>query len=492
MNGEQRSYKRFSVAQRVEHLVMITSFIVLAVTGLPQKFAEAGISRAIINLFGGIVAIQQVHHIAAVVLILSSGFHILALAYRLYVERARPSMLPGLKDVKDGVTDFLYNLGARKDRSQGGRYNWMEKVEYWSLIWGTLVMILTGFMLWNPIAVTNALPGEAIPAAKTAHGWEAVLAVLAVLIWHFYSVHLRHFNKSIFTGRMSEHEMLDEHPLELADIKAGTVPTPRDAKYPRRQKIFVPIAAIASVALVALVYQFMTFEQTAIETIPPRTGNIQVFAPLTPTPLPTARPTSTPQPTPETVTADWTTVSSALEKECAGCHNGKVAGLDLTTYDGVMKGGKNGPVVVAGDPANSSIVQKVAGGSHPGKLALAELAALEAWIKNGASETGEGAAVAGVTPTPAPPADVATWADAEAIFTARCLLCHINVQAGNLSLTTYAEALEGGKSGPGIVPGNPTESTVVNVQQKGGHPGMLSASELAGIIAWIEAGAPEQ
>jgi cytochrome b subunit of formate dehydrogenase len=592
MSGAQQQYRRFTLAQRVEHVVMFTSFIVLAVTGLPQKFAEAGLSVTIINLLGGIESTRQIHHVAAIVLILSSGFHFLTVGYRVYVKRSRLSMLPGLKDVKDGATDFLFNFGLRKNRSQGGRYNWMEKVEYWSLVWGTLVMILTGFMLWNPIAVTTSLPGEVIPAAKTAHGWEAVLAVLAVIIWHFYSVHLRHFNKSMFTGKMSEHEMLDEHPLELADIKAGLVPTPRDPHYARRQKIYTPLAAIASVAIVVLVYQFMTFETTAVETVLPRTENVQVFAPLAPTPLPTPRPTSTPRPTPVSAVADWTTVRAALELECAGCHNGSVAGLDFTSYAGVMKGGNNGPVVAPGEPADSLIVNKVAEGTHPGKLAPAELVALQTWITNGASETGGGVVVSGgakpaggegwtggidqlvaakcanchvnssmgdlslktyadalqggksgavIVPgepdqslfwqvqqagghpgqfdaaeldrvrawikagapetagaseaapaaTPAPVA-VSNWTAASALFTARCAMCHVNAQAGNLSLKTYDDMLKGGKAGPAIVPGDPDGSPLVQIQQKGGHPGMLSAAELAGIIAWIEAGAPQE
>ena len=496
MSGEQRTYTRFSLAQRLEHVVMFTSFIVLAATGLPQKFAEAGISQAIINLFGGIDLIRQIHHSAAAVLILSSAFHMVALGYRLYVKRARPSMLPGLKDVKDGFTDLLYNFGARKDRSQGGRYNWMEKVEYWALVWGTMIMVITGFMLLNPIATTTLLPGEIIPAAKTAHGWEAVLAVVAVIIWHFYSVHLRRFNKSMFTGKMTEHEMLEEHPLELADLKAGVASRPLDAKFKQRQKIFTPVAAVIGVAAAVGILRFMTFEQTAIATIPQRGETVQVFAPLTPTPLPTPRPTSTPEPTQAVVTADWDTVGAVLQKECASCHNGTVAGLDYTTYEGAMKGGNNGPVVKPGDPDHSLIVQKVAGGAHPGKLSPAELQALKTWIANGAPKEGTGAPVSGNTtnggvataPTPAPN----TWGVVAPILSAQCGQCHVTYAANNLSFKTYQDILKGGISGPAIVPGDPENSLLVKVQKTGKHFGELSPQDLAAIVAWIEAGAPEK
>lgn len=97
MSEEKRAYTRFSVVQRIEHVVMFTSFIVLAVTGLPQKFAEAGISQAIINLLGGIETTRQIHHVAAIVLLIHSAFHLVAVGYRLFVRRSRPSMLPGVK-----------------------------------------------------------------------------------------------------------------------------------------------------------------------------------------------------------------------------------------------------------------------------------------------------------------------------------------------------------------------------------------------------------
>jgi hypothetical protein len=96
--------------------------------------------------------------------------------------------------------------------------------------------------------------------------------------------------------------------------------------------------------------------------------------------------------------------------------------------------------------------------------------------------------------TPAPAATVKTWADAAIIINAKCTLCHINSQAGNLSLKTYADALKGGASGPAIVPGDPDKSVLVKTQQGTSHPalGMLTPEELAALIAWIEAGAPEK
>jgi hypothetical protein len=113
------------------------------------------------------------------------------------------------------------------------------------------------------------------------------------------------------------------------------------------------------------------------------------------------------------------------------------------------------------------------------------------WIEAGAPEV---VSPTGPAPTPAPGVEVESWNDAFVIFTAKCTMCHINVQAGNLSLKTYQDALKGGKSGAAIVPGDPDQSMLVTTQQGTTHPslGMLSPEELADIIAWIEAGAPEK
>ena len=101
-------------------------------------------------------------------------------------------------------------------------------------------MIATGFMLWNPIATARLLPGEFIPAAQVVHGGEALLAILAVLVWHFYAVHLRQFNRSMFTGELSEEEMEHEHPLELERIKAGKAEAAADPAVLARRRADLP------------------------------------------------------------------------------------------------------------------------------------------------------------------------------------------------------------------------------------------------------------
>lgn len=269
MSSEGPTYLRFTPVQRLQHLVLIVSFTVLALTGLPQKYASTGFDEWLIALMGGIESVRIAHRIAAFALMAATILHVVDVAYRLFVERVRLAMLPGVEDLRQAWQVVRYNLGLGGQRPRMGRYTFEEKVEYWSLVWGTLLMIVTGFMLWNPIATTRFLPGQFIPAAQVVHGGEAVLAVLAIVIWHGYGVHLRHFNRSMFTGTMTEAEMREEHPAELEEILAGRVPPlPEPALRRRRLRRFVPVASVALLALFTGLWYFVTFEQTAIPTVP--------------------------------------------------------------------------------------------------------------------------------------------------------------------------------------------------------------------------------
>ncbi len=268
----KRSYQRFSRSDRIQHAIMVVSFLVLAATGLPQKFIylNSDFVDGAIDMMGGIEVVRVIHRVAATTLMLVTIYHLLEVAYRLAVERAALSMLPRYKDLLDALQALRYNVGLARERPRTDRYTWEEKVEYWSLVWGTLVMIGTGFMLWNPVATARLLPGQFIPAAQVVHGGEALLAILAVLVWHFYAVHVRHFNRSMFSGRLSEREMAEEHPLERARIAAGQASTLRDEGLVRRRRVFLPIAGALALLLLAGVYWFVSFEQTAIATLPPR------------------------------------------------------------------------------------------------------------------------------------------------------------------------------------------------------------------------------
>lgn len=284
MNKVNQAYLRFPLARRIEHWVMMLSFVTLALTGIPQKFSMSNISISVIQALGGIEVLRTIHHTAAIVMMLGSVWHLLVMGYSVFVLRDKMSMLPSLQDAKDGIQALQYNIGFAKTYPQMGRYTFEEKMEYWAFFWGAAVMTITGFLMWNPITATQYLPGEFVPAAKAAHGGEAVLAVLAIIIWHMYGVHIKRLNKAMFNGMQTEEEMLHEHPLELADMKAGIADRrPDSATLRKRQMIYYPIAAVLTVAMLGGIYGFINNEQTALTTITPLTET-QIYSPQTPQP----------------------------------------------------------------------------------------------------------------------------------------------------------------------------------------------------------------
>lgn len=382
----KRGYLRFPVPYRIEHWIFMASFTTLGITGLIQKFAQKPISQFIIRSLGGIENTRTIHHIAAIIMMFVVIYHIGAIGYRLFVRHIRPTMLPLWKDVTNATQTFSYNVGLKKERAQQDRYTFEEKLEYWAVVWGTVIMGITGFMMWNPILTTSFLSGEVIPAAKVAHGLEAILAIVSILIWHMYNVIVKHFNKAMYTGYISEHEMVEEHPIELANIKAGIdPPTVYKQDVKKRRRIYLPVYAMITIVMMAGIYFFVAYEVTAISTVPPA-ENVEVFVPLTPTPLPTPRPTPTRVP----ITAvTWEGgIGELLDDKCGSCHDStlKISGLDLTSYEAALVGGNSGPAIVPGNPDTSQLVIVQLTGSHPGQLSDEELLLIIEWIEGGAPE----------------------------------------------------------------------------------------------------------
>ncbi|MBE2220626.1 MAG: cytochrome b/b6 domain-containing protein [Anaerolineae bacterium] len=276
----QKMYPRFRMWARIEHIILLVSFTVLALTGLPQRYFESSFAVDMINAMGGITTVRLVHRYAAIVLVLGSVYHLFLGAYRWYVKGERMRIMLRPKDAVDIYETVKHNLGLQEEPPKMPKFNFGEKIEYWAVIWGTAVMIMTGFMLWNPIAITQLFPGQFIPAAKTAHSAEALLAVLSIVIWHFYNVLVKHRNWSIFTGNLPENQMKEEHMLEYERIEAGGDPYPGlslKAQKSRKRAYFIVATAVGILSLMAI-YWLFTFEETAITTLPAVTR--EVFVPL--------------------------------------------------------------------------------------------------------------------------------------------------------------------------------------------------------------------
>jgi formate dehydrogenase gamma subunit len=277
---KEKMYPRFRMMARIEHIILLVSFTVLGLTGLPQRYFEVPFAVDMINAMGGITTVRLIHRYAAVLLVLGSVYHLFTGAYRWYVKGERMRIMLRPKDAVDIYDTVRHNLGLKEEPPKMPKFNFGEKIEYWAVIWGTAVMVITGFMLWNPIAVTAILPGQFIPAAKTAHSAEALLAVVSIVIWHFYNVLIKHRNWSIFTGKISHSQMEEEHMLELERLEAGGDPFPGvalTAQKTRKYIYFFVGTAVAILALIAIFWLF-TFEETAITTLPQVTR--EIFVPL--------------------------------------------------------------------------------------------------------------------------------------------------------------------------------------------------------------------
>jgi cytochrome b subunit of formate dehydrogenase len=187
-HGEPGEFNRMNLKFRVAHWMVVPSFLLLIVTGFALKFPEAGWVK-LFNSFDPTSHLRGLtHRIAAVVLMVGSGWHAL---HVLLVKRDRvilKELWPNLQDAKDIVNMLRFNLGLTKVRPTFGMFGYPEKMEYWAYWWGTFVMAATGLLLWAENWSLRYFPKWVMDAATSAHWYEAILATLSILVWHWYLV----------------------------------------------------------------------------------------------------------------------------------------------------------------------------------------------------------------------------------------------------------------------------------------------------------------
>lgn len=226
-----REVTRMTRSQRWQHLVLLSSFIILVITGFALKYPDSWLS--LIPGMGEKVR-GIVHRIAGVAMIGASVYH---LAYALFTRDGRKLMLDFLPEPKD-ATDVLgvmrYYLGLSRAKPEFKRFNYAEKAEYWALVWGVLVMAATGIMLWAKVTVGHLLPRWWLDVATAIHFYEAVLASLAIVVWHFYQVFLDPdtypMNWAWYDGKVSLHHYQEEHGLDNETLLAAVRATDEDSK----------------------------------------------------------------------------------------------------------------------------------------------------------------------------------------------------------------------------------------------------------------------
>jgi formate dehydrogenase gamma subunit len=225
----ERSFQRFTLGQRWEHLLLMVSFAVLLLTGLPQKYRAAEWSQQVLSSPERVELIRQVHHFFAVILTFEAIYHVGRALYLMGKRKLPGHMLVTVQDVRDAWQMVKYLLFLSKEKPKFGKYNFEQKITYWFLFLGITILIFSGFIIWFPLSATNFLPGGIVPAAKLAHSTEAIVAAIFIVIWHFYHVHIERLNLSIFTGKLSETEMEKFHTAEFEQLTSKTDQTSDEA-----------------------------------------------------------------------------------------------------------------------------------------------------------------------------------------------------------------------------------------------------------------------
>ncbi|WP_457573189.1 formate dehydrogenase subunit gamma [Desulfolithobacter sp.] len=233
INGKKYFY-RFNINQRIQHIILAATVIILVLTGMPLKFSSKPWAPYLYNMFGGIDIAPKVHKATGAIMLVLFVYHVYWLITTIYHNHLLPlkregkltfgnvvrvllrlPMVPNMKDAKDIAGLMKYLLFLTNERPAGDEYTWKEKFDYWAPFWGIFVIGITGIIIWNKEFFTQFIPGDAINLCFIAHSDEALLAALFLFIWHWYNVH---FSTSVFpmgtvfiTGYLPEELMREEH-----------------------------------------------------------------------------------------------------------------------------------------------------------------------------------------------------------------------------------------------------------------------------------------
>jgi cytochrome b subunit of formate dehydrogenase len=268
-SGTEKQVLRFSRLERQLHVLVIVSFLGLALTGMTLKFSYLGWAQVLSRLLGGFESAGVIHRICAVVTFFYFGAHL----FELYRKRRRIgaswrdfligklSMVPNMTDLKELVGTLKWFVG-RGPKPAYGRWTYWEKFDYLAVFWGVAVIGSTGLVLWFPAFFTRFLPGWSINVATVVHSDEALLAAGFIFTVHFFNTHFRPekfpMDPVIFTGRIPLEEFKEERPREYAELAASgelekKLVDPLPGIVVRAMKMFGAAALFTGLFLVVLI-----------------------------------------------------------------------------------------------------------------------------------------------------------------------------------------------------------------------------------------------
>ncbi len=246
-------YWRFSAFHRFIHLVMMVTFIGLALTGLPLKYPDAFWAMGLVSLWGGVKGAGLFHRFFAAITFGYFFVHLLWVVYFRFVLKGKllgpNSLVPSPQDFKDLYQHIAYFLG-KGDPPRFGKFTYWEKFDYWAVFWGIAFIGGSGLLLWFPEFFSLFLPGIVFNIAYTIHSDEALLAIGFIFIVHLYNAHFRAgvfpLDRSIFNGKIEAKEMIERHPLEWEDLNQHPE---KKEKQKVRKDLFVLSVVLLAVGL---------------------------------------------------------------------------------------------------------------------------------------------------------------------------------------------------------------------------------------------------
>lgn len=244
--GDDEQFERMSLGERLQHAVLVISFLTLVLTGLPIFFHQLPVLNWAFSVEGSFRLRGLLHRGAAIGLVCVSVYHLFWIITTARGRETFLQLMPVRKDITDAFESLFYNLGIMVWLRNHGffvaflqshpywlfqhpprfdRYNFIEKFEYLAVVWGNMVMITTGFLLWYPVISARIFPMWVYEIVRVVHGFEALLALLSIAIWHMYNVHVNPevfpMSKVWLNGKITGRELRLLHPLEYERIVAA-------------------------------------------------------------------------------------------------------------------------------------------------------------------------------------------------------------------------------------------------------------------------------
>ena len=223
MDKKEDFILRFNLLERIQHIILFVTMIVLLITGLSLTYYDTWLGKIFIGLEGGLENRGKIHIYFAFVLMILGIFHAFYVTFSDKGHNEISEIKYRRKDFRDLVKSFKSNFGLSKERPKFGRYNLAQKFQYWGVILGSILMIVTGIILLFKVwGIGMIVPKWMWDITKLIHSFEGMIIFLVLFLWHIYDVHL---SPGVFpmdniwlTGKITKKKLLEEHPIEFEKI----------------------------------------------------------------------------------------------------------------------------------------------------------------------------------------------------------------------------------------------------------------------------------